>query len=178
LVIADGTDYAGVASTQEAQPITQLIVSNVRAFVEQQQYFFETPWSKATPASQRMVEIEKGAMRRETRVLDNPEEILSEMKRMNEDSRQMSICATAGGLEFTRNFLYDATKSLLEKSRRGDHGRVRYVTNTNSENIDFVREFLDLGMQVRHVKNAPPMSFGISEKEMGATVSFSLPVQQ
>ena len=37
--IADETDYAGVATTQEAQPITQLLVSNVRAFVQQQQYF-------------------------------------------------------------------------------------------------------------------------------------------
>jgi hypothetical protein len=33
-VIADGTDYAGVANTEEAQPITQLIVSNVRRLEE------------------------------------------------------------------------------------------------------------------------------------------------
>jgi len=170
LVIADGTDYAGVANTQEAQPITQLIVSNVRAFVEQQQYFFETLWGKAVPALQRLTEIEKGAVRRETRVLDNPDEILAEMKRMNDDSHEMSICATSGGLEFTRSFLYDVTKRLLERSSRGEHGGIRYVTNINSENVELVKEFLDLGMQVRHVKNAQPMSFGISEKEMSATV--------
>jgi two-component system, OmpR family, sensor histidine kinase VicK len=170
LVIADGTDYAGVANTQEAQPITQLIVSNVRAFVEQQQYFFETLWGKAAPALQRMVEIEKGAVRRETRVLDNPDEILAEMKRMNDDSNEMCICATSGGLHFTRSFLYDVTKRLLERSGKGNHKGVRYITNINGENVELVREFLDLGMQVRHVKNAQPMSFGISEKEMGATV--------
>ncbi len=170
LVIADGTDYAGVANTQEAQPITQLIVSNVRAFVEQRQYFFLTLWSKAMPAEQRITEIEKGATRRETRVLDNPEEILAEMKRMNDDSSEMSICATSGGLQFTRSFLYDATKRLLERSSKGSHKGVRYITNINSENIDLVKEFLDLGMQVRHVKSPQPMSFGISEKEMGATV--------
>lgn len=44
--IADGTDYAGVAATQEAQPITRLLVSNIRAFVEQQQFFFEVIWRK------------------------------------------------------------------------------------------------------------------------------------
>jgi two-component system, OmpR family, sensor histidine kinase VicK len=58
--IADGTDYAGVATTQEAQPITQLLVSNVRAFVQQQQYFFEMLWRKAVSAEDRIREIEEG----------------------------------------------------------------------------------------------------------------------
>ena len=58
--IADGTDYAGVATTQEAQPITQLLVSNVRAFVEQQQYFFEMLWRKAVSSEDRIREIEEG----------------------------------------------------------------------------------------------------------------------
>lgn len=58
--IADGTDYAGVATTQEAQPITQLLVSNVRAFVQQQEYFFEMLWRKAISSEDRIREIEEG----------------------------------------------------------------------------------------------------------------------
>ena len=58
--IADETDYAGVATTQEAQPITQLLVSNVRAFVQQQQYFFEMLWRKAISSEERIREIEEG----------------------------------------------------------------------------------------------------------------------
>ncbi|MDQ6862277.1 MAG: hypothetical protein M3044_00490 [Thermoproteota archaeon] len=40
--IADGKDYGGAANVKEGDVPTQLIRSNVRAFVEQQQYFFET----------------------------------------------------------------------------------------------------------------------------------------
>ena len=58
--IADGTDYAGVATTHEAQPITQLLVSNVRAFVQQQQYFFEMLWKKAISSEDRIRELEEG----------------------------------------------------------------------------------------------------------------------
>ena len=58
--IADGTDYAGVATTQEAQPITQLLVSNVRAFVQQQQYFFEMLWKKAISSEDRIRELKEG----------------------------------------------------------------------------------------------------------------------
>ena len=58
--IADETDYAGVATTQEAQPITQLLVSNVRAFVQQQQYFFEMLWRKAVSSEDRIKVLEEG----------------------------------------------------------------------------------------------------------------------
>ncbi|HEY9388127.1 MAG TPA: hypothetical protein VIP70_13885 [Nitrososphaeraceae archaeon] len=40
--IADGRDYGGGTSVQEAHVPTQLIRSNIKPFVEQQQYFFET----------------------------------------------------------------------------------------------------------------------------------------
>jgi signal transduction histidine kinase len=169
-VIADGMDYAGVANTEEAQPITQLIVSNVRAFVKQQKYFFETLWGKSIPANLRMREIEEGVARPETRVLGRPEEILAEMTYMNDRSNEMYICATSGGLQFTRNFLFDLTKKLLDRQRKGKHHCVKYVTNINSEDLTLVREFLDLGMQIRHAKYMPPMSFAVSEKEMGATI--------
>ncbi|HJU35761.1 MAG TPA: HAMP domain-containing sensor histidine kinase [Nitrososphaera sp.] len=58
-VVADRAKYAGIANTHEGK-IPQLISSNVGAFVEQQQYFFEMLWNKAIPAKQRTKEIEEG----------------------------------------------------------------------------------------------------------------------
>jgi two-component system, OmpR family, sensor histidine kinase VicK len=58
-VIADRAKYAGIANTYEGK-LPQLISSNVSAFVEQQQYFFEMLWNKAIPAKQRIKEIEEG----------------------------------------------------------------------------------------------------------------------
>jgi signal transduction histidine kinase len=58
-VVADRAKYAGIANTHEGK-LPQLISSNVGAFVEQQQYFFEMLWNKAIPAKQRTKEIEEG----------------------------------------------------------------------------------------------------------------------
>jgi nitrogen-specific signal transduction histidine kinase len=138
--------------------------------VEQQDYIFETLWSKAIPARRRIREIEEGIMRPETRVLGKPEEILAEMTRMNDHSNEMSICVTSGGLQFTRNFLFDLIKRLLDRQGEGKHRGIKYITNINGEDLALVREFLDLGMQIRHAKYMPPMSFAVSEKEMGATI--------
>jgi hypothetical protein len=41
-------------------PSPQCILSNFKAFVEQQQYIFDLMWEKATPAEQRITEIEQG----------------------------------------------------------------------------------------------------------------------
>ena len=38
-------DYVGIASQQKAEPISQIIHSNVKAVIEQQQYLFESLWN-------------------------------------------------------------------------------------------------------------------------------------
>src|SRR5918998_1545920 len=58
--IVDGKEYGAAANIYDLQPPVEFIYSNVKTFVEQQQYFFETLWNKAIPAEQRIKEIEEG----------------------------------------------------------------------------------------------------------------------
>jgi two-component system sensor histidine kinase VicK len=58
--IVDGKEYGGAANIYDLQPPVEFIYSNVKTFVDQQQYFFETLWNKAIPAEQRIKEIEEG----------------------------------------------------------------------------------------------------------------------
>jgi signal transduction histidine kinase len=58
--VSDGKEYVAAAIIQEEQDITQLIFSNVKQIVEQHQHLFETLWSKAVPAEDRIKEIELG----------------------------------------------------------------------------------------------------------------------
>jgi two-component system, OmpR family, sensor histidine kinase VicK len=69
------SDYIATAIQQEARPIARLIHSNARGMIEQQQYFFETLWSKAIPARQRFKEIEQGAKREFVETIRDPSEI-------------------------------------------------------------------------------------------------------
>ena len=85
--IADGKDYGGAANVKEGDVPTQLIRSNVRAFVEQQQYFFETLWTKATPAEQRIREIEEGIVPVKTKILKDENEIINEIRRSKQECK-------------------------------------------------------------------------------------------
>src|ERR671910_898862 len=58
--IVDGKEYGAAANIYDMQPPIEFIYSNVKTFVEQQQYFFEILWNKAIPAEQRIKEIEEG----------------------------------------------------------------------------------------------------------------------
>ena len=72
--LGDRSDFRASTSIFEGQPPTELIVSTVRFFVEQQQYFFDMLWEKAIPAKQRIKEIEQGVKREFVETLREPAE--------------------------------------------------------------------------------------------------------
>jgi hypothetical protein len=72
--LGDRSDFRASTSIFEGQPPTELIVSTVRFFVEQQQYFFDMLWGKAIPAKQRIKEIEQGTKREFVETFREPSE--------------------------------------------------------------------------------------------------------
>lgn len=169
-VVADEKVYVATAMLQLEKPVTQLIHSNVKAIVEQQQYMFNTLWSKAIPAERKIREIEEGIMSQETKIIENPDEIVKEISRLTADSNQLSTCLPSGGIQYGYTYFFDIQKRLLDKQRRGEHKGIRYVTNIDNDNIQIVKIYLELGIQIRHVRNLPPMSFGVSDKEIALTI--------
>ena len=74
--IADGIYYTASAKGQESSPPPLLICSTLRAFVEQQQYFFDMLWKKAIPAKQRIKEIEENLKREFIETIQDSEETI------------------------------------------------------------------------------------------------------
>jgi len=58
--ILDGKEYQATIIHEESEPVTQLIVSNAKSFVDQHQYVFDTLWSRAIPGEQKIKEIQEG----------------------------------------------------------------------------------------------------------------------
>lgn len=54
------TEYLASATLDKEKVVPLLIYSNVKQFVKQQQYVFQTLWNKAIPAEQRIEEIQLG----------------------------------------------------------------------------------------------------------------------
>ena len=67
--VADEKEYVAVATLHKAQPIPQLIFSNMPEIAEQQQFVFDSFWNKAIPAQQKINELEKGIVSSITNIL-------------------------------------------------------------------------------------------------------------
>ena len=57
--IMDRLEYVATIVTREERPFMEAIVSNLKTFVEGQQFLFDTLWSNALPAEKRIREIEE-----------------------------------------------------------------------------------------------------------------------
>jgi two-component system, OmpR family, sensor histidine kinase VicK len=75
--VLDGIYYRASAKVKAFSPPPLLISSTVRAFVEQQEYFFEMLWKKAIPAKQRIKEIEENIKREFIETIQDSEETTS-----------------------------------------------------------------------------------------------------
>ena len=165
------SEYMATTILEESQPLTEVIYSNAKEVVEQNQYIFDTLWSSAISAEKKIKEIEEGrVIRYETRIIENPDEVIKEIGRLTTSSNKLDTCVTSGGLQYGHNHFFYLKKKLLDKQERGEHKGIRYITNIDNENLHISKTYLDYGIQIRHMKNLPPMSFGVSDKEIAVTI--------
>jgi two-component system, OmpR family, sensor histidine kinase VicK len=178
--ISESAYLAPATSHEKGKPASQIIYSNVKEIVEHQRYVFDSFWNRAVPAERRIKEIEEGTSssssssvarsRYKTRIIDNSDEIVKEISRLNADSNKLDTCLTAGGMQYSHNYFIDIKKKLLDKQKKREHKGIRYVTNINNKNAHLAKTYLHYGVEVKHVKNLPSMSFGISDKEIALTI--------
>ncbi len=154
----------------KGKPASHIIYSNVKEIVDHQQYVFESFWTRAIPAQQRIKEIEEGVIHYQTKIVDNPDEIIKEISKLTADSNELDTCLAPGGLQYSHNHFFDIKKKLLDKQKKGQHKGIRYITNIGKENIQLVKLYMEQGIQIKHIKNLPAMSFGVSDKEIAVTI--------
>ena len=160
--IADGKDYGGAANVDEGDVPTQLIRSNVKAFVEQQQYFFETLWTKAIPAEQRIKEIEEGRVVEKTVVLYGTENVIDAELHFFSNARtridtymNYTRPPLAIGLDQIRRAFLDA---------KGRDVKLRYLTEITKDNLSSCKEIMKIVDELRHLDDIKG-NFMISESE-------------
>ena len=109
---------------------------------------------------------------KEIKVLQNVDEILKKGKDILVSSSKFLTCSKLGGMRLVYNNYFDSyEKVMTNKYRKGEHEGIKWVTSiTSKDSTDLVRIFLNIGVQIRHVKNMPPIDFAVSDKEMMATI--------
>jgi signal transduction histidine kinase len=107
---------------------------------------------------------------RHTRVLDNPSIVARQIFHLAETSSGLSVVSVFGGLQLIYNNFLDPYKNILDKHKIGEGKGIKWAINIEKESVELVKIFLDLGMQIKHVKNLPPINFAVGDKEVNATI--------
>ncbi|MGH9985524.1 MAG: histidine kinase dimerization/phospho-acceptor domain-containing protein, partial [Nitrososphaeraceae archaeon] len=155
--IIDGRSYGAGSSAEEGQAPAQLIRSNIRAFVEQQQYFFETLWSKALPAERRIEQIQRGTDEEFIDTMNDPYEVQKLTYELIKSSRVeiLIVCATCNA--FLRQVRAGSFK-LLEQAAADNGVNIRILSPSNKKVLSFMQRYdkstfkFHNQIKVRHLK--------------------------
>ncbi|HKG71919.1 MAG TPA: hypothetical protein VKA87_08470, partial [Nitrososphaeraceae archaeon] len=159
--IVDGREYGASANIYDFQPPIQFIYSNVKSFVDQQQYLFETLWSKALPAQYKIKEIEEGVQIEKIEVIEGTEDIINKLIEGFSEIRETfdncidSVCPSA---YVSTSAVWDRCVALNQKGVK-----LRFITEITKENISYCKEMMKIA-EVRHLDKVKG-NFGISDKK-------------
>ena len=169
-MVSESEYLAPIVLFEKGKVASQIIYSNLKEIVEHQQYTFDSFWSKAIPAQEKIREIEEGVATIRTSLLEDQDEIIKEIKRLNNSANKLSSCSAFGGMQMSYNYFFDSYKRIVDiyQKRKGDG--VRWIHNIDKDSIKLVKIFLESGIQVRHIKEMLPMNFGVSDKEVALTI--------
>lgn len=107
---------------------------------------------------------------KEIKLLHNFDEILYKGKEILESSSEFLACLKYTGLRLAYDNYFNIYERIMEKYKKGQHKGIRWVTTVDQNTADLVKAFLRIGIEIRHVKNMPPIDFALSDKEMVATI--------
>ena len=168
-MLSESEYLASITSHDKRKPADIIIFSNVKEIVEHQQYVFQTFWDKAIPAEQKIREIEEGIVHYDTRIINDSQQITEEIHRLIADSNELYSCLTTGGIEHSYNH-FETKKKLLDRQKKGEHKGIKVISIIDESNKKLARILVDAGIQIKHVRNPPPISFTLSDKEIAVTI--------
>jgi two-component system, OmpR family, sensor histidine kinase VicK len=105
-----------------------------------------------------------------TEILDKPEQIIKQITHLAESSSGLSIVSVSGGMQLVYNNFLDLHKNILDNYEMGIGKGIRWIISIDKDSIDLVKKFLELGMQIKHIKNMPILNFAIGDSEVSATI--------
>jgi signal transduction histidine kinase len=137
--ISDGVEYRASPTSKQEETPSEYIISTMKSFVEQQQYFFDMLWSKAIPAKQRTKEIEEGHREEFFEVIDNPERAAEVYINLAKSVKSSALLLLPSSKALVREYKLGILNYLIEASKNKDIRDVRIICSIDDNNAQIIR---------------------------------------
>jgi two-component system, OmpR family, sensor histidine kinase VicK len=152
--------YTASATLQEASLLQQVIYSNVRAILDQQQYVFETLWNKATPAEQRLREIEEGIEAEVFETITNHEVVSQILVDLAKSVKKEALFFLPNDKAMVRIDKLGVVDYLIKASQKNDTATIRIVCPLSNENSKITNKIAENAPHIK-ILNGNNYKYGI-----------------
>ena len=166
------TEYVATAVSKGSTLLTQTIYSNVKAFLEQQRYFFENLWSKAIPAEQRIKELEEGTLPQRIETVYGQENTIQAILKFISETRQQ-LCVYANSSYPSVAMSVEPIVQVYHDFKQNRNSCARWITEVTSSNIGDIRKLMQFA-QVRHLEGINGNAIAVNENECLTTINLKM----
>jgi two-component system, OmpR family, sensor histidine kinase VicK len=155
-----GYTASATATFQEASLLQQVIYSNVRAILDQQQYVFETLWNKAIPAEQRLREIEEGIEAEVFETITNHEVASQILVDLAKSVKKEALFFLPNDKAMVRIDKLGIVDYLIKASQKSDTTIIRVVCPLSNENSEVTNKIAENAPHIQ-ILNGNNYEYGI-----------------
>ncbi|CAN5888796.1 hypothetical protein BH23THE1_BH23THE1_24550 [soil metagenome] len=167
--INDAGEYIACMLSRQPESDLKLLYSNSVALLQQQLLIFNSFWNIATPAEQKIREIEGGFGSIVTTIIDDPQEIINRAAMVTESSMWLSVCSTAEWIDSLNQAIGKSFMRILEKKKNGKHKGIRWLGPINIKDRETIKFFSNEGVKFRHLDDIP-VNFSVTDKYFNFTI--------
>ena len=137
------TEYVATSTLRDTQPVPEVIYSNVKDVVEQQQYLFETLWKKSTSAEEKIRQFEEGTTPEYFEVFtDRDREVVSQiLLELAKSIRKEALILLPNARAMVRVDRLGFIGYIIEASQKG--ATVKIICPLSDENLEILKKIAE-----------------------------------
>ena len=149
------TEYIVAPTMKDSQPLPKLIYSNSKEMIEQQQNIFDIFWSRATPAEQRIKEIEEGREGEEFfQVISNPETAVEIYLNLMKSVKSSALLLLPSSKALTREYKLGVLDHLIQISKNKQSQDIRISCPIDDDNAQIIRWLNEKAPNIKILNNS------------------------
>ncbi len=159
LYVSD-TEYLAPATFHEkGKPASQLIYSNIKEIIEHQRYIFETFWNKASPAEQRIKEIEEGLVPEFYEVITDPKKAAQTITNLARSVKKEALFFFPNDKALVRADKLGLVYYVMKASNNG--ATVKIICSLSEYNAEIVKRISERAPKIQILNGINNSSYGM-----------------
>lgn len=142
--IVDEQVYVASSVLEDSKSLNEIIYSDIKSIVQQNQFIFETLWQKSIPAQQRIREIEGGGVTYEhTKVIENPNQTKRLLIDLIKNAKEEILIVFSSSNAVKRQATMGIIDLLKQKGAENIQIKILSPTSKNKKELLLLSYFYD-----------------------------------